>query len=65
MVRAMGTVRRACLRLGTAATGSLVLSLVVLTFLVETPPIAKWFLASAALAGLSYAAALVAAHFEQ
>jgi HD-like signal output (HDOD) protein len=65
MVRHMGTVRRACMRLGLAATASLLLSLVVMMLLVETPQIARWFLASAALAGLSYGAALLAAHFEQ
>jgi hypothetical protein len=52
------------MRLGIAATVSLLLSLGVLMFLVETPPVATWFIASAALAALSYSAALVAAYFE-
>ncbi len=65
MVAPMGTVRRACMRLGIVATGSLLMSLAVMMLLVETPQIAEWFLASAALAGLSYAAALVAAYLEQ
>ena len=65
MVTPMATVRRACMRLGIAATGSLLLSLGVLMFLVETPPVATWFIASAGLAALSYGTAMVAAYFER
>jgi hypothetical protein len=65
MVAHMSTVRRACMRLGIAATVSLFASFAVMMFLVETQQVAKWFLASSVLAGLSYAAALVAAHFER
>ena len=53
------------MRLGMVATGSLLLSLGVLLFLVETPPVATWFMGSAGLAALSYGTAMVAAHFER
>jgi hypothetical protein len=56
----VGSVARACLRLGIAATASLLLALLVLMFLFDTPAVGRWFLASAALAGLTFAAALVA-----
>lgn len=65
IVRRMGSVKRACLRLGIAATVSLLLALAVLMFLVEAPPVGTWFLASAALAAASFLTALIAAHFEQ
>jgi hypothetical protein len=65
MVRTMGSVKRACLRLGAAATLSLLLALVVMMFLVETPQVGTWFAASAALAAGSYLTALVAAYFER
>ena len=61
----MGSVRRACLRLGIAATISLLLALVVMMFLVEAPQVGTWFAASAVLAGTSYVTALVAAYFER
>ncbi len=61
----MRSVKRACLRLGAAAAVSMVLALVVMSFLIEARPIATWFLASATLAGLSYAVAIVAGYFEQ
>jgi hypothetical protein len=60
----MAPIRRACLRLGAAATGSLLLSMMVMMFLVETPQVSTWFLASASLAALAYGAALVARYFE-
>ncbi len=50
--------------LGTVATVSLVLSLAVMLFLVETPQVATWFLASAALAAAAYLTALAVAYFE-
>lgn len=65
MVRHMEAVRRACMRLGIVATISLILALVVMMFVFEAPQVATWFLASAALAGGSFVAALVAALFEQ
>lgn len=65
IVHAMGSVRRACMRLGIVATVSLLLALAVMMFLVETPQVGRWFLASAALAAGAYLTALVAAHFEQ
>jgi len=61
----MGSVKRACLGLGVAATISLLVSLVVMMFLFETPQIATWFSASAALAGLAFVSALIAHHFER
>jgi hypothetical protein len=61
----MSSVKRACLRLGAVAIVSMVLSLAVMSFLIEAQPVATWFLASATLAGLSYAVAIVAGHFEQ
>jgi hypothetical protein len=61
----MGSVKRACLRLGIAATVSLLFALVVMMFLVEARPVATWFMASAALAGAAYLMALIAAYFEQ
>ncbi len=61
----MGSVRRACMRLGAAATASLLLSVAVMMFLVEAPQVGTWFLASSALAGAAYATALVAAYFER
>jgi len=61
----MGAIKRACVRLGIAATASLVLSVAVMMFLVEVPQVATWFLASAALVAGSYLAALTAAYFEQ
>lgn len=57
--------KRACLRLGAAAMISMVVSLAVMSFLVEAQPIATWFLASATLAGLSYAVAIAVGYFEQ
>jgi hypothetical protein len=65
IVRRMGAVKRACLRLGAAATMSLLLSLAVMMFLVEAPQVGTWFLASSALGGAAYATAVVAAYFEQ
>lgn len=65
IVRRMGSVKRACLRLGIAATVSLLFALAVMMFLVEAPPVGTWFLASAALAAGSYLMALIAAYFEQ
>ena len=64
MVARMAAVRRACLALGIAATLSLLVALVVMMFLFETRPVATWFIASAALAGLSFGAALIAAYLE-
>jgi len=61
---AMAAVRRSCMWLGTVATVSLVLSLAVMLFLVETPQVATWFLASAALAAAAYLTALAVAYFE-
>jgi len=60
----VGPITRGCLRLGIAATISLFLALVVLMFVFDTPGVSRWFLASACLAGLSFAAALLAARFE-
>jgi len=40
------------------------LALAILMFLVETPAVTKWFVASAVLAGLAYATALIAAYLE-
>jgi hypothetical protein len=59
----MGAVQRACMRLGVAATVSLLLALVVMMFLVEAPQVGTWFMASAALAGSAYLTALVASYF--
>jgi len=61
----MGVVKRACLRLGIAATISLLLAFGVMMFLVEAPQVGTWFMASAALAGAAYVTASVAAYFEQ
>ena len=61
----MGSVKRACLWLGIAATVSLLCALAVMMFLVEAPSVGTWFLASAALAAASYLTALIATHFEQ
>lgn len=60
----MGSVKRACMRLGNAATLSLLLALAVMMFLVEAPQVGTWFMASAALAAGAYLTALIAAHFE-
>ena len=65
MVSRMSAVRRACMRLGVMATGSLLLSVATLMFVVETLPVAHWFAASAALAALAYGAAIVAAALER
>lgn len=65
MVRFMNAVRRACMRLGNVATASFLLSLAVLLLVDAAPAVAKWFLASAALAGLSYATAILAAYIDQ
>ena len=65
MVRLMGSVRRTCTRLGTLALVSLFLSLAVMTFLVDTPHVLRWFLASAACAAVAYAGAVLAAYFEE
>ena len=65
IVRRMGSVKRACLRLGIAATMSLLFALGVMMLLVEAPQVGTWFLASAALAAASFVTALIAAHFEQ
>ena len=64
IVRAMDSVRRACMRLGIAATISLLLALAVMMFLVEAPQVATWFMASAALAAAAYLTAVVAAYLE-
>lgn len=61
----MGSVTRACLRLGIVATISLLLALVVMMFLLEAPQVGTWFVASAVLAAVAYLTALVAAHLEQ
>jgi hypothetical protein len=53
------------MRLGIAATISLLLALGVMMFLVEAPQVATWFIASAALAAGAYVTASVAAYFEQ
>jgi hypothetical protein len=60
-----GSVTRACLRLGAAATVSALVSLVVVLFLAESPPVATWFLASAVLAALVFTAALLCAYLER
>jgi hypothetical protein len=65
IVQRMGSIKRACLRLGMAATVSLLGALAIMLFLVEAPQIGTWFLASAALAGAAFLTALIAAHFEQ
>ena len=61
----MAPIQRACMRLGLAATVSLLLSMTVMTFLMEAPQVSTWFLASASLAALSYVAALVAGYLGQ
>jgi hypothetical protein len=53
------------MRLGLAATLSLLLALAVMTFLTETPQVGTWFMASAALAGGAYLTALVVNFLEQ
>lgn len=58
-------VRRGCMRLGGAATLSLLGSLVVMSCIAETPQVGAWFLASAALAGLAYGTAILAACCER
>jgi hypothetical protein len=65
IVLPMGSIKRACLRLGVAATVSLVCALAIMLFLVEAPQVGTWFLASAALAAASFLTAVIAAHFEQ
>lgn len=65
MVRAMDSVRRACVRLGTVALLSVVLSLLVMLFVIETRQVARWFVASAALAGAAYVTAAVAAYLDR
>ena len=40
------------------------LALSVMMLLAETPQVTKWFVASAILAGLAYATAVVAAYLE-
>lgn len=52
------------MRLGIAATISLLLALAVMMFLVEAPQVATWFMASAALAAAAYLTAVVAAYLE-
>jgi hypothetical protein len=52
------------MRLGIAATISLLLALMVMMFLVEAPQMGTWFMASAALAAGAYGSALIAAYFE-
>ncbi len=51
------------MRLGLAATISLLLATVVMMFVVEAPQVTTWFIASAALAGLSFGSAVVSAYF--
>ncbi len=58
----MEAVRRACMRLGLAATISLLLATAVMMFVVEAPQITTWFVASAALAGLAFGSAVVTAY---
>jgi hypothetical protein len=53
------------MRLGGAATLSLLGSLVVMSCIAETPQVGAWFLASAALAGLAYGTAILAACCER
>jgi hypothetical protein len=65
MVRSMNAVRRACMRLGNVATVSFSLSLAVMLLVDAAPTVAKWFLASAALAGLSYGTAILVAYIDQ
>lgn len=61
----LAAVRRSCTRLGAAALVSLLLSTLVMMFLADAPQVATWFLASAVLAGLAYATAIVAAYLER
>ena len=61
----MGSVTRACLRLGIVATISLLLALIVMMFLLEAPQVGTWFVASAVLAAAAYLTAVVAAHLER
>lgn len=58
------SVKRGCLWLGMAAMVSVLVSLGVMMFLVETLTVARWFLASAVLAALSYVVAIAVAYFE-
>ena len=60
----MHAIKRACTRLGIAATVSLLLALTVMMFLVEAPQVSTWFMASAVLAAAAYATALIAAYLE-
>lgn len=60
----MGPIARACFRLGVAATVSLFISLIILMFLFDTVSVGRWFGASAALAALSFGAALIASRFD-
>ena len=60
----MASVKRGCLWLGMLAMLSLFVSLGVMMFLVETAGVARWFLASAVLAALSYTVAIAMAYFE-
>lgn len=61
----MGSVKRGCVWLGSAATVSLLVALAVMMFLVEAPQVGTRFLVSSVLAVSAYATALVAAYFER
>lgn len=61
----MTLVRRVCLRLGLVATASLLLSLIVMMFVVETPQVGTWFVLSALLAAGAYGTAVLAAYLER
>jgi hypothetical protein len=63
--RRMASVKRACVWLGAAATLSLFLSLAVMLLLFEAPQVATWFGASAVLAGLAFATAVLAHWLER
>ncbi len=59
------TMTRTFLWLGIAASVSLLLALAVMTLVVDAPQIARWFLASAIVAGVSFLAAVITSRWEQ
>lgn len=61
----MEAIRRGCVRLGVLSLISLLLSLLVLTLLVEAPAVLRWFAASAALCFLSFGAAVLIAYLQE
>ncbi|GIW39852.1 MAG: hypothetical protein KatS3mg076_0429 [Candidatus Binatia bacterium] len=63
--RLYGTMRRTFFVLGLVASASLFASLAVLTLVADSPLVARWFLASAFVAGVCFGCALLAYRAER